>query len=275
MFVEVNNVASSISSVDIGVPQGTILGPYLFIIYVNDIVKSSDLLRFNLYADDTTLCYSHYNLKSAFDQFNLELEKFYDWTRANKILIHFDKTKYTIFTLKPLTVPALDDNIMNLKINDNVIEYVSEYKYLGVFVDSKLNFKSHINHLSIKLSKVVGILRCLRYLPTSVLKLLYFSMFFSVVNYCILIWGSAPSTTLTPLFLAQKKAIRIASHAEFLAHTDPLFKELNTLKLDDIFEYNLCILFFKILNLNHLPYFKDRIINPNRMIIMLQELLTP
>ena len=122
-----------------GVPQGSVLGPLLFLVYINDFNNSSDLLDLHLFADDSNLFYAHKNLRSLEEHLNQQLINIHNWLCANKLSLNVDKSHFVIFH----PVQKVVDFTINLSIN-NLVEKKS-YKYLGVIIDSNLNWKEHVN----------------------------------------------------------------------------------------------------------------------------------
>ena len=123
-----------------------------------------------------------------------------------------------------------------LKILDNIIPQKDVTKFLGVFIDNKLSWKNHISHVCNKVSKSIGTLYRIRdNLNSACKKLIYYSIIYPYLQYCISIWGAACATTLKPLVVLQKRAIRIVSSVGFLEHTNDPFKSLKILKLNDIY----------------------------------------
>ena len=255
-YVEINNVKSELKSVNIGVPQGSILGPLLFIIYVNDINNASKCFESILYADDTslnsTLTILRSNRGTLSSNINRELNLINEWLLANKLSLNITKTKYMVFRYKQTPVSNIPN--LELHINHSMIEKVSEFDFLGITIEETLSWKSHVSKISNKISKIVGLLsRTKRYLDTSVLIKIYNSLILSHLHYGILCWGFECSS----IFKLQKKAIRTICKTKYNAHTDPLFKSLNTLKVVDIFKLQ-CMKFYQKYSQNNLPsYFSN------------------
>ena len=129
------------------------------------------------------------------------------------------------------------------------LERVKETRYLGVIIDEKLNWNSHVQHIKSKIVKGSYILSKLRhYVNLKTLKLVYFSLIYPHLNYCITSWGSTSGSTLKPLFRLQKKIVRIITFSSFTCHSPPLFANLNLLPLDQIYNLNLSVLIHKIYN---------------------------
>ena len=253
-FVSVNGLKSGINTVNIGVPQGSTLGPLLFLLYINDMKNCSKILKFIQFADDTTLLFSSKCIQHLTNKLGTEANKVFIWLAANKLIINLTKTHSMLFTNKRGNL-KLSLQIQNIDLEDK-----KETSFLGVIIDNKLSWKQHIQHITNKISKSTAILRLLRHkFPKRILKMLYMSLIFSYINYCNLIWGSAYKTILDPLFLLQKKAVRIINNSEYLAHTDPIFKSLKILDVYKVFKLN-CLLFaYKCLRTAQYPEFKRKI----------------
>ena len=198
-----NGEVSDKQIIDIGVPQGTIIGPILFLLYINDIVNASKVLKFILYADDTTLYLNNASLQEMIHVFNVELDHILEWTKANRISLNFNKTKYMIISSRKV------NNSDFLIIDGNNIDRVNKFKFLGVIIDDKLLFRDHVIYTSAKLSRTLGIIKKLNFLPEHILLTLYFSLFHSVISYGIIIWGSFSKSFLNQILVVQKKTIRV------------------------------------------------------------------
>jgi hypothetical protein len=241
-FVSFNSISSSIRPIQCGVPQGSILGPLRFLVYINDFpLALRDSTTF-LYADDAN-CFVHSNnIHDALIRMNSESSKILQWSHANKLTINTEKTHYVIFSSKHLEFQSLPP----LSLDGSPLELKSSTKFLGVFLDSRLTFKDHIHYIKNKISKSIGILyKAKQKLPQSVLKSLYFSSIYSYLSYGIEVWGSACPSHLDPLVKLQKRSVRLLSNEHFLAHTAPLFKSLNLLPLREIYVKNSLIFMFK------------------------------
>ena len=253
-FVNVNGMNSNTRTVNIGVPQGSTLGPLLFLIYVNDMENCSSLLHFTLFADDTTLAYSCNNLLELERTLDSEVLKVTHWLAANKLVLNLSKTHSMLFSFK-----RLQQNLA-IRINNTHIEEKTVISFLGVQIDNKLNWKAHITQISNKISKSIAILRFLRYCyPQNVLKMIYMSLIYSHINYCNLIWGAAEDGIIEPLFLLQKKAIRIITQSHYLEHTAPLFENLKLLTVYQVYKLNCSLFIYKCLKCNYTPEFKEKI----------------
>ena len=141
-----------------------------------------------------------------------------------------------------------------IQINNTHIEEKTVISFLGVQIDNKLNWKAHITQISNKISKSIAILRFLRYCyPQNVLKMIYMSLIYSHINYCNLIWGAAEDGIIEPLFLLQKKAIRIITQSHYLEHTAPLFENLKLLTVYQVYKLNCSLFIYKCLKCNYTP----------------------
>ena len=229
--VSLNGQTSDSRPVTCGVPQGSILGPLLFLIYINDMntaIKNSTVCHF---ADDTNLLYSQKNPKVLKKIMNKDLKTLYEWLCANRLSLNVGKTEFIIF--RPPR-KSLTDRIV-LTLNKTKIYESSRIKYLGLILDPRLTWKEHINELPKKLGRSVGMLYKTRHFcPTPILKSLYYSIFNSHVSYGIPVWGYADQIYIKKIICAQKKAIRAITFSKYREHSTPLLKRLEILKIQDL-----------------------------------------
>lgn len=248
--VQISNVCSTLKPIKCGVPQGSILGPLLFLLYVNDIHRSSSLLSFILFADDTNIFFSGKNIQSVFNIINTELEGVLKWCNANKLTLHPDKTKFIIF--HPSRKKPNVENA-NILIGGHSIERAEQTKFLGIIIHQNLLWTSHIQAITSKISRTIGILlKSRQFLEIPTLRLLYNSLILPYLQYCTIIWASTYKTHLNPILICQKKAVRILTYSPPLTHSLPLFKKLNLLTIYDIFKYQVSCFIYKHIN-NLLP----------------------
>ena len=249
-YVEYLGAISQSRSIGVGVPQGSILGPLLFLIYINDLPNSSDMFNILMYADDTTL-FCNFDTTCNSEKINSELEKIYRWLCSNKLSLNVGKTKFACFHTAQRIVAYPE-----LKINNVIIDRVTEFNFLGLIISSNMKWKKHIDHIALKVSKIIGIMYRLKFiLPADVLLTIYNSLILPHFNYCHLARGSN-ITAGHKLHLLQKKAVRIVDHRHFLAHTEPICKRLRIVKIVDMFQISIWKFYYKLMN-NMLPsYFE-------------------
>jgi len=254
-YVLYNGTSSSLLPVTCGVPQGSILGPILFLLYVNDIVNVSSLLHLVLFADDTNIFMSGKNLDLLIRTLNHELKLLHSWFIANKLSLNIEKTHYIIFTgqRKKYDASSLTQKVY---FDDKPIGQVTCTKFLGIYIDEHLSWSVHIDHVKSKISKTCGILNKLKHkVPQSILLLIYNSLILPYLQYCAMVWvcNVSNQNNLNSLLIIQKRAVRNITRSKYQEHAAPLFKKLNLLTIHDICFMQISEFMFKF-NKNLLPH---------------------
>ena len=217
------------------------MGPLLFTLYINDIANVSDIISPLIFVDDTNVFVTGKDLNHMVDIINKELNKLTEWMNVNKLSLNVTKTNF-IFRSKHRK--AVFSN--NIKINGTDIDSVESTKYLGVYIDSELNWSKHINFIKGKIAKAIGIIcKARTNLNRETLLVLYYSFVYPYLQYCIEVWGRTSNVHLLPLFRLQKKKIRIISFSNRKANTYGIFKSLKLLNSDNIYLYKVLIFMYK------------------------------
>ena len=205
-FTHINPTNSDLNSISCGVPQGSILGPLLFILYINDISNISHLMHTIPFADDTTILIKSDTASTAIISMNRELEKLSIWLTANKLSLNISKTHYMVFDRGKEKTDQY-----SLFLNNILIDRVKYTKFLGVIIDEKLNWTHHISYIKNKISKGFGIiLRARKFFTKSTLLKLYNSFVLPYLIYCVEIWGNASEIHILPIVTLQKKMFELS-----------------------------------------------------------------
>ncbi len=235
-YVNFNGVNSKTGLIDCGVPQGSVLGPLLFILYTNDLHTCLESSKGILFADDTTDYITGPNRNQLFAKMKNDISSLIMWFQANKLSLNLSKTNYMLFTPPKLQLnDQYDPDLCNLVFGGDVIVEVPTFKFLGIHLDSQLTWSAQFSHLRSKLSSSNYILNSVKkILPRDCMKLVYYSTFQSHLNYGLLLWGPSMAKKYKDrLVILQKKAIRRVCNEAYNSHTEPLFKETGILKLLD------------------------------------------
>lgn len=260
--VTINNTTSDPMAITCGIPQGSVLGPLLFLLYINDFHLCSSLFDFHLFADDANLFYSHNDITLLQHNINSELTNVHSWLCSNKLSLNIDKSNFVIFhpPQKKLVSKVV------LQMNGKKLKQEKCIKYLGIYIDSNLSWKPHVEYVSKKIRRSIGILSKIRYyVDINVLIQLYYALIYPFLIYGIIAWGNTYQTTLQPLYILQKKSLRLITFSRFDDHSSPLFKKLKILKLQDIVKLYTLTFMFKFHN-QLLPSIFTSFFIPNNVI---------
>ncbi|MGB1899487.1 MAG: reverse transcriptase family protein, partial [Candidatus Kariarchaeum pelagius] len=255
-YVDFNNTISDKHTIKTGVPQGSILGPLLFLIYINDIAHSSLFFNFITFADDSTIYKSlkMTNLNESIQFMNNELKKISEWLKLNKLSLNVNKSNFIAFHDTKRILPPL-----HLLIDGSEIHRTNVFCYLGIYINENANWKSHVNNISTKISRINGTLNRLKhYLPSSIKIQIYNSLILPHLYFGILAWGF----DMGRIPRLQKTSVRILTNNKYNAHTEPLFKQMKLLKVQDIHKIQQYKFYYKFLA-NDLPsYFRSSFFIP-------------
>ena len=253
---KINDHLSETSKVNIGIPQGTVLGPILFVIYLNDLFKI-DVSKYSgslhSYADDTVVIFSGLNWEETYLNSNKGINIIKEWLDANLLSLNISKTTLIPFSL---TIHGLDHSDINRNVtihNCNLnscacpaLNCSTQVKYLGIIVDQHLKWNKHISFLCNRLRKTIHKFSILRsYLPVNVLRIVYLALVQSIIQYGILGWGGIGKSNLTPLILLQKRIIKICLHKPLDYPTKLIYQEFGVLNIEQIYKYILLSYFQK------------------------------
>ena len=261
-YVSYKGTKSECSVVTHGVPQGSVLGPLLFILYTNDLPNSIKHSKTILFADDTTIYATGNNSADLFEKVNEDLSHLTDWFRANQLSVNASKTKYMLISSKKNTTKST----ATLKIDDENLDQVTHTKFLGLLLDQHLCWDQHIQYCAKKISSGLYALNSAKHILNSChLRMLYHTMVNPYLLYGNILWGGAYQKYTKRLNIMQKRAIRTIMNATYNEHTSPLFKATNILKLTDLHDFQVIKFMGKYMH-NELPLsllelFQSQVVN--------------
>lgn len=252
-LVRVSTTCSSLKTIRHGVPQGSVLGPVLFLLYINDFCD----IKFNgslfAFADDTALLYISETLEMSLQNLNCDLRVIRNWFDRNKMVLSVKKTSYAIFSLRKSVkndnMPIVYhynacDRVTNCRCP--IINRATEVKYLGLIFDEHLRWTQHIDYLVKKLRRVLHIFYYLRKsTERNTMVNIYYALVHSVLQYGISCWGGMSLTNLKPLLTVQKLIIKTLAFRKVRSPSLPLFRELNVLPLRSIYIHKIVCYYHK------------------------------
>ena len=254
--VSVNGTYSNTSDLLLGVPQGSVLGPLLFIVFINDLPSIVHRCKIVLYADDPALFFAGRNIQTIQSALQVDLNTVGKWFSLNRLLVNCDKTNVMLFGFKQRLARSQG---LSLFLLGKLLELSNTAKYLGLIFDPSMDWHEHINSISNKVTRRLSLLgRIRRYLDTDTCKLLYMSLVQPLMEYCDIVWSNADITCLQRLLRLQKRGARIILQKKIREdHTANLYCELGWVSLFERWNFHKCLTVFKCLNGIYPPYLRS------------------
>lgn len=230
--VSVNNCMSGLKQISYGVPQGSILGPLLFLLFINDLPLYTNKVCTDLYADDTTL----YDIQDSMERIenNLQsaLNNLHVWCRNNGMILNSSKTKVLLITTTQKRQRLHNENLA-LKFNDESLNMITNDKILGIYVDNNLNWTDHIKHLSRKITSSIWLLSKIKKFLSQAHRVQFYKSYIQPhIDFCNIVWGSSSDTNKLKIFKLQKRACRVILDY----NVDDIHEAMKTLKIMSVYD---------------------------------------
>ena len=253
-FCRVDGTSSDVRRINCGVPKGSCLGPLLFLIYINDLPFSLQKSHVSMYADDTAISVSSKSIGDLQNDLNLDLLRLQDWLHANKLSLDVVKTQSHVIGSGP-NIRKIESQpdappSFSFSIGDQDIEMITNTRYLGVQIDSKLDWDKHIDTIKTKANRALGRIKySKKYLPSDILNKMYRGIAEPHLNYCCSICGCCNQSKLDVLQKIQNRAARIGTSSQYNASAAPIIQNLGWLTISNLVRKETATLTYKSLNL--------------------------
>jgi hypothetical protein len=257
-IVRVNGVLSSKVTFSQGVVQGSVLGSWLFLLFINSIAELKISGQLYMYADDCVLMNIHKADEDAETAICKDMRKIINYLNAKKLILNVKKTKFMMIKSAAMKKDNIESIVVKSSENDEIkiegeykIERVKEMKYLGLIIDENMNWESHVKNVETKISMAAGVLWKLKlYLPQNIKIKIYKSLIETHINYMIPVWGSATDSIIHPLQVAQNRALRNVYGIDRLTNRTEMYSTMvdDNLPIRGIFYKNTAGYIFKASN---------------------------
>ena len=244
-YVSIKGEKSSTRAINYGVPQGSVLAPLLFSIFINDLPSSIQNGDMFLFADDATMSVKGKTTNEIQSKMNLALDEVFSWTQKNKLLLNTNKTKVMVIGSRQ-KINALNENHLDVHIRTTPIECVSQYKCLGVIVDSNLLFTKHVEKVALQMKQKLGILRRLKStFNKRYLSMIYWGYILPHAMYCCTVWTNRSQLNYETINQLHKRAAYIISGCSWSTPSQHVLIQLNWSTLEALYSRALACMTFK------------------------------
>lgn len=241
--VQIDGKVSAAKKVNQGVPQGSILGPLLFLLFINDLPNVLTATDCILYADDTTIFTYANNVDELQRNINVDLHNISSWCRMNMLRINPSKTVFIVFH----SFPTVLSKSISVRLDDNLIPMSDSTTFLGVVLDRHMKFNLHAQSLIRKITfGIRAIIKTRSYFQPHIIHSLYHAHIHSHLSYCISAWGNTYLTHLNQLQRLQNQALRLMTFSHFLTNATPLYQNLNIHPLYHLFQLKLSVVMYRL-----------------------------